>query len=74
MPDVLIISSTGHGFDAGNIPAIMQSVGNTVGFKRAVGNDGGVFCCSYHGEGNLWQDEDEGDNIERGIELTYNWF
>ncbi len=73
-PDVLLISSTGHAFNGGQIPRIMNTINHTVAYQTAVGMDRGVFCASVTAEGNLRQDMQAGQNIQFGIKLHYNWF
>ncbi len=74
VPDILVISSTGSVFSAGNIDPLMRSVGHTVAIQKTVGIDGGVFCVSVNALGSIIQDESEGDNLETGIVLDYSWF
>lgn len=74
MPQVLVITSTGSAFNAGNIKPTMESVGNTVAYKENVGLDRGVCCASFTPEGHMWQDMDRGNSIQSGVVLHYNWF
>ncbi len=74
MPDVLLITSTGDGFDPGELPAIMRTTGFSSAYEEKVGRDKGLFCASFTGLGEMWPDQEHGDNIQNGIVLEYNWF
>lgn len=73
-PDVLIISSTGNAFNAVEVPGIMVATGHTLAYQVQVGADGGVFSIGFVGNGNMWLNEGQGNNIETGIVIEYDWF